>query len=99
MPSKSQHVRIISCDNVDDLKVEDVNSLPEITSIIEDTLVDSGASIIDEVHASSDSISDDVDVIVESSIPIVPNKSFESPCADYGFMVIPELSEFLIMIQ
>jgi len=41
-------------DNVDDSKVvEDVNILPEITSIVEDTLVDFGIPIIDELHVSS----------------------------------------------
>jgi len=50
-PSKSRHVRIVPSNNVDDLKViENVNILLESTSIIEDTLVDFGAPIIDEVH-------------------------------------------------
>ena len=45
------------CYNVDDSKVvEDVNILPEITSNVENTLVDSDTSIIDEVYVSSDSI-------------------------------------------
>jgi len=70
-------------DNVDDLTVlEDVNTLPEITSIVKDTLVDFGTSIIDKVHVSSDGTSDDVDEIVASNISVVPNKSFEFPCAD-----------------
>jgi len=92
--------------NVDDLKViEDVNILPEITSIVEDTLVDFGIPIIDEVHVSSDSTSDDVDEIVESNIPTLPSKLFEFPYIDYGFMIIPtelfssESPEFLAMIQ
>ena len=54
---------------------------------------------------SSDSTSDDVDEIVESNIPAMLSKSFEFPCADYGFMVVlveltpNESSEFLVMIQ
>ena len=54
---------------------------------------------------SSNSISDSVDEIVKSNIPVVPSKSFEFPCVEYEFMVIPaelsssESSEFLVMIQ
>jgi len=63
----------VPSDNIDDSKVvEDVNILPEITSIIEDTLVDSGTSINDEIHVSFDSTSDEVDEIVESNISTVP---------------------------
>ena len=41
----------MSSDNVDDSKVvEDVNILHESNSIVEDTLVDFGTPIIDEVH-------------------------------------------------
>ena len=55
-------------DNVDDSKVvEDVNILLEITSIVEDILIDSSTPIIDEVNVSSNSTSDDVDEIVESN--------------------------------
>ena len=65
-------------DNVDDSKVlEGVYILPEITSNVEDTLVDSSTPIIDKVHVFFDSITDDIDVIVESNIPAVPSKSFE----------------------
>jgi len=95
----------VSSDNVDDSKVvEDVNILHESNSIVEDTLVDFGTPIIDEVHVSSDSTSDDVNGIVESNISAEPIKSFEFSCIDYGFMVIPtelsssEPSEFLTMI-
>ena len=54
---------------------------------------------------SSDSTSDDVDEIIESNITAMPSKSFEFPCADYEFIVVPavltlnESSEFLFMIQ
>ena len=95
----------MSSDNVDSKVVEDVIILSEVTSIVEDTLVDSTAPIIDEVHTSSDSTSDDVNEIVESNIPAVHSKSFEFSCADYWFMVVPielssnECSEFLVMIQ
>jgi len=91
-------------DNVDDSKiVEDVKNLPEITSIVDDTLADSGTLIIDEILVSFDN-TDDVDKIVESNIPAVPSKLFEFSCADYGFMVVPaelsssESSEFLVII-
>ena len=53
---------------------------------------------------SYDSTSDDMDGIVESNIPVEPNKSFEFSCFGDGFMVIPpelsssESSEFLPMI-
>jgi len=93
-------------DNVIDTKViEDDNILPEITSIVKDTLVDFDTPIINEVHVSSDSTNDDVNEIFESNIPAEPSKSFEFSCADYGFMVVPtelsssESSEFLVMIQ
>jgi len=78
--------------------------LPEIASIVEDILVDSDTPIIDEVHISFDSISNDVDEIIESNIPVLSSKSFEFSCADYEFMVVPaklsssESSEFLVMI-
>ena len=91
-------------DNVYDLRVvEDVNILPEITSIVEDALVDSGTSIMNEINVSFDSTSNDVDEIVESNIPTEPSQSFEFSCADY--MIIrtdlfsSESSEFLVMIQ
>jgi len=54
---------------------------------------------------SSNSTNDDVDEIVESNIPAVPSKSFEFPCANYEFMVVPaelsssESSEFLTMLK
>jgi len=70
--------------------VEDVNLLPEITSIVEGILVNFGTPIIDEVHVSSDSTSDDVDEIIESNIFVVPSKSFKFPCANYGFMTVPD---------
>jgi len=96
----------VSSDNVDDSKiVKDVNILLEITSIVEDTLVDFSTPIIDEVFVSSDSTSDDVDEIVEFNILAEPSKLFEFSCADYEFMVVPtefssnESSEFLAVIQ
>jgi len=88
--SESQHVRIVSSDNVDDLKIVEDH---EITSNVKDTLVGSGTPIIDEIRVSSNSINDVVDEIVESNIPAMPSKSFEFSCADYWFMVVPiELS-------
>jgi len=53
----------------------------------------------------SDSASDDVDEIVESNTPTVPSKPFESPYAEYSFMVVSidssfsKSSEFLVKIQ
>jgi len=95
----------VSSDNVDDSKVvEDVNILPEITSNVEDTLVDSGTLIIEEVHVSSNRTSDDVDELVESNMHAIPSKSFRFSCADYDFIVVPikcsssESSEFFTMI-
>jgi len=53
-PSNSRRVRIMPNNNVDDSKVvDDVNILPEITSIVENTLVNSGTLIINEIHVSS----------------------------------------------
>jgi len=99
----------VPSDNVNDSKVvEDVNILPEITSIVKNALVDFGTSIIDEIHISSDSTSDDsndMDEITESDIPAKSSKPFEFPCAGYGFVVVPtelslsELFESLAMIQ
>jgi len=49
---------------------------------------------------SSDNSSGDVNEIVEPTTFVVPSKSFESPCAEYSFMVVPthsyspESSEF-----
>ena len=71
-------------DNIDDSKVvEDVNLLPGITNINEGILVDFGKSIIDEVHMSYDSTSEDVNGIVESNILAVPSKLFKFTCVDY----------------
>jgi len=113
--SESRHVRIAPSDNIDDSKVKDIDILPEITSIVEDALIDSSTLIIDEVHVSSDSNSDNVDVIVESDMHVdvivesdilaKSTKSFEFSCADYVFIVDPtelspsESSESLIRIQ
>ena len=49
-------------DVVDDSRV--------VTSIVEDTLVDSPAQILDEIHISSEGTSDVVDLLVESSTPM-----------------------------
>ena len=69
-PSKSQYVRTVPSDDVDDSKiVEDVHVLSKTASIIEDISVGSGTPIIDEVHMSFDSTSNDVDEIVKVNIP------------------------------
>ena len=104
-PSESRYVRVVPNDIVDLKVVEDVNTLPEITSIVENILVDSSTSIINEVHVSSDGTSDDVDEIIESNILTVPSKLFEFSCADYGlgpfllsYLLVRHLS-FFVMIQ
>jgi len=54
--SESRHIKIVSNDNVDDSRVvKDVNILPEITSIVENTLIDSSTPIINELLVFSDS--------------------------------------------
>jgi len=74
-PSESQHVRIVSSDDVDDSKVvEDVHVPPKTASIIEDLSVGFSTPIFDETYVSSDSSSDDVNELVESNIPVVPIK-------------------------
>jgi len=71
-PSESQHVRIVSSDEVDVSKViEEVHVPSNIVSIIEDTAVDADTLVIDEIHMS-DSVSDDVNEIVEHTILHLP---------------------------
>ena len=54
---------------------------------------------------SSDTANDDVDEIFEPNTPIVPSQPFESPCAEYSFMVVRidscfrESLEFLTKVQ
>ena len=54
---------------------------------------------------SSDTVKDDLNEVVEPNTPTVPSKSFESPCAEYSFMVVlidssfSESPEFLAKIQ
>jgi len=64
-PSESQHVRIVSSDEVDVSKViEEVHVPFKTVSIIEDTTVGADTLVIDEIHMSN-SASDDVNEIVE----------------------------------
>jgi len=94
-PSESQHVKTVPTNDVDDSKVvENVHVLSKTASIIEDIAVGSDTSIIDEIHKSSDSASDDVDEVVEPNTPTVPSKPFESHCTEYNFMVVPIDSSF-----
>jgi len=93
-------------DDVDDSKVvEDFHVPSKAASIIEDISIGSGTTIINEAHMSFDSTSNDVNEIIDSNIPKVSSRSFEFPCADYRFMVVPaglfisESSEFLAMTQ
>ena len=43
---------------------------------------------------SFDGTSDDMYVIVKPNTPTMTSKSFESPCAEYSFMVVPIDSSF-----
>jgi len=95
----------VSTDDVDDSKVTEEFHVPSKTLIIiEDTSVCADTLVNDEIHMSSDSVSDDVDEIVESNTPTVPSQSFKSPCVEYSFMVVPidsslrESTKFLIKI-
>jgi len=106
VPLEESYARIVSTDEVDDSKVvEDVQFPPKTVNIIEDITVDSDKLFIDEIHMFSDSANDDVDEIVEPNTPTVPSQSFESPCAEYSFMVVPinlsfwESPEFLFKVQ
>ena len=60
----------VTSDDVDDSKVaEDVHAPSKAASVIEDITVGSDTPIIDEIHMSSDSTSDDVNEIVELNMP------------------------------
>ena len=54
---------------------------------------------------SSDSISDDMNKIVEPKTPTLSSKSFKFSCVEYSFMIVQidsassESLEFLVMIQ
>ena len=95
----------MSSNDVNSKVVDDIYVPLNSASIIKDITVDFDTLIFDEIHMSSDSTGDDVNEIVESNIPAVPRKSFESPCVEYSFMVIPiesypsESLEFLTMIR
>jgi len=63
------HGNIVLSDDVDDSRsVEDVYVPSEITSVVEDTLVDSNTLILDDVHASFEGTSDSQYELVEWSI-------------------------------
>ena len=73
-PFKSRHVNIVPSNDVDNSKVvEEVRVPTEISSIVEEPLVNPGAPIIDESHVSSVDIIDTVDVSVECSTPMSNN--------------------------
>ena len=93
-------------DEVDDSKVvEDVRVPSKTASIIEHISVGFDTPIIDEVHMSSHSTSDDLDEIIEPNTPAMPSKSFEFSCAECNFMIVPinssstESPEFFVMIR
>jgi len=71
-PSESQHVRIVSSDEVDVLRViEEVRVPFNIVSIIEDTTVGADTLAIDEIHMSG-GVNDDVNEIVEPTTLHLP---------------------------
>ena len=94
-----------SDDVINSKVVRDVHIPSKTTCVIKDTSVGSDTLIIDEVHMPPDSTSDDVNEIIELNTPIVPSKSFEFPCTEYSFIVVPinsssnESPKFLVMIQ
>jgi len=105
-PMKSQHVGIMPSNDVGDLKVVNNLHLPYKTaSITEDISVGFDKQIIDEIHMSSDRISDDMDEIVKLKTPAVLGKSFEFLVLNiilWSFQSIhlsSESPEFLTMIQ
>jgi len=68
---KSRHVSIVSSDDVDDSKVvENVHIPSKTTSITKDISVGSDILILDEDHASYESTSEVVDVIIKFSTPL-----------------------------
>jgi len=70
--SESQHVRIVSSDEVDVSRViKEVHVPSNTVSIIEDTAVGADTLVIDKIHMS-DSASDDVNEIVEPTILHLP---------------------------
>jgi len=61
-------LNIVPIDDVDDSRVvEDIYIPFEITSVVEDTLVDFSTPILDKIHVSSMRTNDVVDILVESS--------------------------------
>ena len=81
--SESQRVRTVPSDDAEDLKVvEDVHVSSKTGSLIEDISVGFDTLIIDVIHMSSESTSDDVDEIVEPNTPSMLSKLFEFPYAD-----------------
>jgi len=89
------YVKTVPTNDVDDSNVvEDVHVPFKIANIIEDISVVSDTLIIDEIHMSFDSASDDVDEIVEPNTPTMPSKPFKSPCAEYSFIIVPIDSSF-----
>jgi len=69
--SKSQHVNIVLCDDVDDSKVvEDVCVPSEITSDVVNALVESSTPIPSDIYVHEDDTSESEYVLVESSMLI-----------------------------
>jgi len=59
VPLEESSVNIVPSDDVDDLRVvEDVYVPSEITSVFEDTVVDSSTLSLDEIHISFEGTSD-----------------------------------------
>ena len=68
---------------------EDVHIPPKTVSIFKDIAVGFETLIINETQMSSDSASNDVNVIVEPNTTTIPSKPVESTHAEYSFMIIP----------
>ena len=104
--SESQHVRIVSSDEVDVSKV--IDHVPSnIVSIIEDTAVGADTLVINEIHMS-ESVSDDVNKIVESTtlhLPVAYIDDITRPIAicnnTHKFAAYPysTLQEFVVDIR
>jgi len=102
----------VPSDDVDDSKViEDVHIHSEISSVVEDPLVNPGTPIIDEKHVSFARTSDVVNVLMESSIRItnetnvyendqeIQETEIESIVATPSMSSSSESIEFLVILH
>ena len=68
--------------------VEDVYVLSHITSVVENTLVNSTTLNLDEVHVSSEGTSDVVDVLMESSTLILDIYIHEDDTSNFEHVLL-----------